>query len=326
VSTLTWLPLIAVIALSAAATWVGTYVVRRWLLRLAVLDAPNPRSSHAAPTPRGGGLAVVTVLVIVWGVVGRGDGLLLLLALALAALCWVDDLRGLPPTIRLVGQTIAVGIGQLTLPAEPVFQGLLPMSLDRAAAALLWLWFVNLYNFMDGIDGITGAETAVIGLGVLLLAVLAAYPSVALRGAGLFGVALGFLIWNWHPARIFLGDVGSVALGFLVGWLLLNLATRGLWAAALLLPLYHLADATWTLGRRLLRRERVWQAHRSHFYQRAAPAPADHPRVAGLVAVNGAVLIGCALWSTAAAVPALIAGGATTALLLWWFGRATPVR
>jgi UDP-N-acetylmuramyl pentapeptide phosphotransferase/UDP-N-acetylglucosamine-1-phosphate transferase len=326
VSTFTWLPLIAVIALSTAATWVGTYFVRRWLLRFAVLDAPNQRSSHSIPTPRGGGLAVVTVLVIVWGAVGRGDGLLLLLALALAALSWLDDLKGLPAAMRLVGQAAAVGIGVLALPPEPVFQGLLPMSLDRAVTALLWLWFVNLYNFMDGIDGITGVETAVIGLGVLLLAVLAAYPSVALRGAALFGVALGFLIWNWHPARIFLGDVGSVVLGFLIGWLLLDLATRGLWAAALLLPLYHLADATWTLGRRLLRGERVWQAHRSHFYQRATPAPIDHPRVAGLVAALGTVLIVCALWSVAAPIPALIAGGATTALLLWWFGRATPVR
>lgn len=316
------LALIVIGALTLGASWIGTFLVRRWLLRFAVLDRPNARSSHVTATPRGGGLAVVGVVLLAWTVIPQASPLLLALALGLALLSWADDLKGLPAGLRLAGHAAAVLAGLLTLPDTPVFQGLLPLWLDRVATALAWIWFVNLYNFMDGIDGITGVETAVIGLGV---AVLGVAPIAALHGASLAGAALGFLLWNWHPARIFLGDVGSVALGFLIGWLLLDLAARGFWAAALLLPLYHLADASWTLGRRLLRRERIWQAHRSHFYQRAAPSPADHPRVSGLIALHGFAMIGCASWSLAAPLPALVLGGILTALLLSWFGRAQPV-
>ena len=320
------LPLVAIAAVTLGATWLATFLVRRWLLRFAVFDQPNARSSHVKATPRGGGIAVVAVVLLAWGAIGRGSMLLLGLALGLAVLSWIDDLKGLPPGLRLAGHAAAVLTGLLALPDIAVFQGLLPPWLDRALAALMWIWFINLYNFMDGIDGITGVETAVIGIGVTGLAVwLGTLPLAALHGASLAGAALGFLLWNWHPARIFLGDVGSVALGFLIGWLLLELAARGFWAAALLLPLYHLADASWTLGRRLLRRERIWQAHRGHFYQRATQVPADHARVSRLIALHGLAMIGCALWSLAMPLPALALGGILTALLLFWFGRAQPV-
>jgi len=316
------LALVAIAAVTLGATWLATFLVRRWLLRFAVFDQPNARSSHVKATPRGGGIAVVAVLLLAWAAIGRDGTLLLGLALGLAVLSWIDDLKGLPPGLRLAGHAAAVLAGLLALPDMAVFQGLLPLWLDRVLAALMWIWFVNLYNFMDGIDGITGVETAVIGLGVTLLG---ASPLASLHGASLAGAALGFLLWNWHPARIFLGDVGSVALGFLIGWLLLDLAARGFWAAALLLPLYHLADATWTLGRRLLRGERIWQAHRSHFYQRATQVPADHPRTSRLIALHGLGMIGCALWSLSAPLAALVLGGILTALLLFWFGRAQPV-
>jgi UDP-N-acetylmuramyl pentapeptide phosphotransferase/UDP-N-acetylglucosamine-1-phosphate transferase len=321
----TALSLIVIAVLTLAATWAATFLVRRWLMRLGVFDHPNERSSHVKVTPRGGGIAVVAVVLLAWVVIPNSSALILAPALVLAIVSLVDDLKGLPPGLRLGAHAAAVAVGLLALPAT-VFQGALPFWLDRAAAALLWIWFVNLYNFMDGIDGITGVETAVIGIGVTALALaLGTLPVAALHGASLAGAALGFLLWNWHPARIFLGDVGSVALGFLLGWLLLDLAARGFWAAALLLPLYHLADATWTLGRRALRRERVWQAHRSHFYQRATQVPADHARVSRLIALHGFAMIGCALWSLTAPLAALAVGGILTALLLFWFGRAQSV-
>jgi UDP-N-acetylmuramyl pentapeptide phosphotransferase/UDP-N-acetylglucosamine-1-phosphate transferase len=148
----------------------------------------------------------------------------------------------------------------------------LPPAIVFAGLGLLWVWFVNLYNFMDGIDGITGVETAAIGLGVALVAALAIAPGelpLVPAGLALAGAGLGFLALNWSPARVFLGDVGSVPLGFLAGALLLALAASGQPAAAAILPAYHLTDATLTLLRRALAGEAVMQAHRSHAYQRA---------------------------------------------------------
>jgi len=148
---------------------------------------------------------------------------------------------------------------------------------------------------MDGIDGITGTEAAAIGIGLLLFASAGtgADPGLAMLAAAMIGAALGFLVWNWSPARIFLGDVGSAPLGYLVGFLLLDLVIRGFWKVALILPLYFLADASITLARRLLRGERVWRAHREHFYQLAVRAGLSHAAVVERVIAADLVLIGC---------------------------------
>jgi UDP-N-acetylmuramyl pentapeptide phosphotransferase/UDP-N-acetylglucosamine-1-phosphate transferase len=147
---------------------------------------------------------------------------------------------------------------------------------------------------------------------------------VAFFGLTLAAAAIGFLRWNWHPARIFLGDVGSVPLGYLLGWLLLAAATSGHWVPALLLPLYYLADATLTLLARVARRERVWQPHRSHFYQGAARAMGSHAPVAGAVLAADLGLVALAI--AAVAVPgariwSLILGAGLVAILLWYFAR-----
>ena len=128
--------------------------------------------------------------------------------------------------------------------------------------------------------------------------------------------ALGFLVWNWHPARVFLGDVGSVPLGFLVGWLLLELMARGAWAAAIILPSYYATDATLTLVRRLLRGEKIWQAHKEHFYQRAVQAGRSHAQVSAAVGLAGGALIGLAWWSTLGFEWEAIAGAALVVVLL----------
>jgi UDP-N-acetylmuramyl pentapeptide phosphotransferase/UDP-N-acetylglucosamine-1-phosphate transferase len=204
----------------------------------------------------------------------------------LAMVSWRDDLGHVPARWRLLAQILAVAAGLAVLDGDPVFQGLLPPWLDLVAAALAWIWFVNLTNFMDGIDGITGVEAASIGIGLALVGAPAA-PALILVSA-----SLGFLRWNWHPARLFMGDVGSVPLGYLLGALLLMLAKGGAWAAALILPAYYLADATWTLVRRLLERKRVWEAHREHFYQQAVQRGWSHGRVALTVGiVNGGLVI-----------------------------------
>jgi UDP-N-acetylmuramyl pentapeptide phosphotransferase/UDP-N-acetylglucosamine-1-phosphate transferase len=318
--------LAAVLACIAVALLLAP--LRRWLERRALLDRPNPRSSHAVPVPRGAGLVVVPVVVAAWALLNGGIGphaLVGLLALLLAAITWLDDLRGLGVLPRLAVQLIAVLAGVFALPNDAlVFQGLLPLALDRAAALLVWLWFVNLYNFMDGIDGLCGVTTLGIGIGAAL-AVWIAGGEPGAEALALAGAALGFLVWNRPPARIFLGDVGSIGLGFLVGWVLLWLAVQGLWAAALLLPLYHLGDATLTLALRLARGDKVWLASRAHFYQRGAAALGGHVPVLLRVAPVQLCLVVAAAFAAAEPaliVPALLAGSLIVLLALWYFASA----
>ena len=336
---------VVVAGLAAAAAALGTGIALRIARERAILDHPNRRSSHAAPIPTGAGIAVVTVIVfewlLIWGLTAAGSDtgftdpmpLLCLLAAALAAVSWYDDLKGLSPVARLVVQAGVILIGISTLSAHGrIFQGALPYGLDVAVSAYLWLWFVNLTNFMDGIDGITGVETASIGVGIALLAPLIVAAGLAqsifvssslvLYATVLAAAAVGFLFWNWQPAKIFLGDVGSVPLGFLGGWLLLEAAGSGLWAAALLLPLYYLADATITLLRRVARREAIFEAHRSHFYQRAARAIGGHAPVTLAILALNIALIALAIVSAVRpenAVAALVAGAVLTLGLLWYF-------
>ncbi len=316
-----------VFGMSTAATAVLLPV----LGRLRSLDRPNERSSHETPTPKGAGLAVMGVLLSAWAVflwlAPKPDGgalLVLAAALALAGISWLDDLRGLSPVPRLTAQAAAVAVGIWALAGEaPVFQGLLSPWLDRIATGLVWLWFINLFNFMDGIDGMAGGEAASLGLGLFLLASFAALdPAVGDPALLATAACLGFLVWNWHPARIFLGDVGSVPLGFLFGWLLLGAAARGYWAPALILPLYYLADSTLTLLRRLARGELVWRAHREHFYQRAVQRGLSHADVVLAVLAGNAALIALALAAALGwTVPALIAAAFVVTGLLWHLGR-----
>jgi UDP-N-acetylmuramyl pentapeptide phosphotransferase/UDP-N-acetylglucosamine-1-phosphate transferase len=272
------------------------------LRRRNVLDRPNDRSSHSAPTPRGGGIALIGTVLLAWlalRLAGRASpviyGILLGTGL-LAIVCWIDDLRGLSPAARLAAQSAVVGIGLYAMPTtDNALQAWLGPAAYFALTGLLWIWWVNLFNFMDGIDGLAGSEAAAIGGGLILFGALGngVDPVLALLAAAILGAALGFLRWNWAPARIFLGDVGSAPLGYLTGFLLIGLATRGYWKIALILPLYFLADATITLLRRLLRGERVWQAHRRHYYQQAVRRGLGHAAVAGRVIAADLLLIGC---------------------------------
>jgi len=312
--------LVAGIAIAAGLiACLGTRVLIPLLRRAAVLDQPNQRSSHLRPVPRGGGIAPVAAIALAWialvatGLVGPSVLFVLVGAMLLAAVSWLDDLGDLPPATRLFAQAAAVIGGMVVeVPAGPIFQGWLPVELDVVAAALLWVWFVNLFNFMDGIDGLAGSEAAAIGIGLFLLAGFGARqdPAVAALAVVIALAALGFLVWNWAPARIFLGDAGSVPLGYLLGFLLIDMAAHGRWKPALILPLYFLADATITLLRRLARGERVWEAHRQHFYQRAVQRGLGHGAVTARVIGANLLLIGCAwaaengagLYAVAAAV------------------------
>ncbi len=322
-----------VFAIVAVASWLATRIVLAWLEQRAILDRPNERSSHSRPTPRGGGIAVTAVLLVGGAVLallkpetGAEPWIVLGGTALLALLSWLDDLMDISAGLRFCVHILVVTVALIALPADAmVFQGLLPTWLDRIAAGLLWLWFINLYNFMDGIDGMTGVETITLGLGLFALALMAPGLIDMIGWMGLIAAAAacGFLLWNWHPARLFLGDVGSVPLGFLLGWLLLEAAAAGQWAAALILPLYYLADATITLGRRALRGEKVWRAHREHFYQRPIAQGWPHDRIMLRIAAANVALIILALCAVAGfVVPALSAAAVVVALLLAWLARA----
>ena len=319
-------------AAAAVLTWAATGALLRLLAARRILDHPNARSSHARATPRGGGIAVVAVTLAGWGLAAAlGAAAWSLVAplavggLALAAVSWADDLRGLAPLPRFAAQAAAVAAALAMVPLGPLFPGPLPQWLAYAGAGLAWLWFVNLFNFMDGIDGLAGTEAVQVALGAALVAGLLGLADGSVWLAALLvGSGLGFLAWNRPPAKIFLGDVGSVPLGFLLAWLLLWLAANGAWAAAVILPAYFLADATLTLLRRALRGARPWQAHREHFYQRAVQAGASHGRVIGAVGLANLGLLACALASLGgggAAAATLAAALVIVGALLWYLGR-----
>lgn len=270
---------LAIIVASALLSAVAINLLHPLLVRYA-LARPNARSSHTTPTPQGGGVAVVGSVLLVTGaaylILGAMGLPLMELAAVFAATLLIalvgaaDDIRTVEVIPRLLLQGIAVAAVIAAIPPDMAIIPALPWWVERTLMLLAGIWFLNLVNFMDGIDWMTVAEVLPITAGLAILGALGALPAYGVVAAlALFGATLGFAPFNRPVARLFLGDVGSLPLGLLIGWLLLLLAARGHLAAALLLPLYYLADATVTLVQRIARRERFWLAHRTHFYQRA---------------------------------------------------------
>ena len=306
-----------------------------YLERHKIFDRPNERSSHIRPTLRGGGLGLVPVILMAWLIVAwlmqtsapssqlQYLGWVIFGAVILAVVSWRDDIISQPPLARLFIQISITGlIVWSALPSEPVFQGLLPRWLDQLLSLLIWVWFINLFNFMDGIDGLAGLETICIGLGIAILGMANHVGAInGLYGLTIAAAAIGFLRWNWHPAKIFLGDVGSIPLGFLLGWLLLRLASEGAWAAALILPLYYFVDTTLTLVRRIIRKQKVWEPHRSHFYQQAVNDGLSHGSVTLIIGGFNIILMALALYSIFSPFVALGIAIASTTVLLIWFQR-----
>jgi UDP-N-acetylmuramyl pentapeptide phosphotransferase/UDP-N-acetylglucosamine-1-phosphate transferase len=261
----------------AAAAYFSLFLTIGYLKQVA-LAHPNHRSGHFAPTPQGAGLVmmpivVVAVLAALWWTDFRlPSGAASLMAacagaLGLTLLGFLDDRKGIGIGLRLGMQAATVTAILLMLPADFRIATVAPLWLERALTFLAIVWFINATNFMDGMDWMSANETVAITGGVVLMAALG-YVTDGLGwiAAALLGVMIGFMPWNAHPARLFLGDAGSLPLGLLLGFVLLNVAAQAP-AAAVMLPLYYLADASLTLMRRVARGERFWQAHREHYYQ-----------------------------------------------------------
>lgn len=297
--------LLVLFLLMTYASFKGTRYALKMLREKQILDHPNQRSNHTLPTPRGGGIAILAVMaggffMITWA---RGEIIgavpLFISMVILGAVSFADDLTGLPVKMRMVVQMVAVFLGLLLLPIHILVPEYvwLPHWLLYIVIALSWLWFINLYNFMDGIDGITGVETISIALGVALIAFVTGHVPLAAYAVIVAGATLGFLFLNWHPAAIFMGDVGSVVLGFVTGWLLLQLALYGHIVAALILPGYYLADSGITLLKRLIAKENIFEAHSKHYYQQAVKAGRSHAEVSIMIAKLNLVLMALALIS-----------------------------
>ena len=222
------------------------------------------------------------------------SGLLVGIPLFIAAVGFADDLRSIPILPRLALQAIAVAAVLFAIPAELRLVTGCPLLVERSLTLLAGLWFMNLVNFMDGLDWMTAAEMVPVTAAIVILGLNSDLPvPVTIVAAALCGAMLGFAPFNRPKAKVFLGDVGSLPIGLLVGWCLLELAYHGQFAAALLLPLYYLADATLTLLRRMLRREDFWSAHRSHFYQKATDWRSRRPWRGPLPARRPASLRAC---------------------------------
>jgi len=309
------------------------------LFRRYALARPNARSSHSAPTPQGGGVAVILAVMLTLGVgnalIGPdgsapADALPLGAAVVLlTVLGAIDDVVPIAPLRRLAVQGVAVILAVSTMPAELRAIPIVPIAVERTAEVVAGLWFVNLVNFMDGIDWMTVAETVPSTASIFIFALLGAAPppagSVALA---LCGAMLGFAPFNRPVAKLFLGDVGSLPIGLLLFWLLLQLAGSGHLAAAVLLPLYYVADSTITLLRRLMRGEPITEAHRTHFYQLAVTRKLSVMTVVRSVfAVNIALALLAALSIRTSSVVfdvfAVAGGGALVAALLvmMWRGK-----
>jgi UDP-N-acetylmuramyl pentapeptide phosphotransferase/UDP-N-acetylglucosamine-1-phosphate transferase len=303
----TWAPLTAFAAALLTVWW-----LTRGRLQRLILDHPNPRSLHDAPVPRTGGVGLHAGALLAAAVIAPAlpaalwiaYGVLLLVSLA-------DDVRGIPAAWRLALHLAIAG----SFAAAVLHPAHGPLAL--ALATLACAWMANLYNFMDGSDGLAGGM-AVIGYSCYgIAAALAGAADFALFNLSLAAAAAGFLVFNLHPARIFLGDAGSVPLGFLaaalglIGWL----QQVWPWWFPLLVFSAFIADATVTLARRLARREKVWQAHRDHYYQRLVRMGWGHRKTA----LAGYVVM---IASGATALAARDAGAAAQAAVLAAAGLA----
>ena len=291
-----WLMFLLVALLSLSLTG----ALRKYALTRNLIDVPNIRSSHSAPTPRGGGVAIVLSFLAalpifaandllpwhaMWSMLGAGTGV--------AVLGFLDDHGHIAARWRLLGHFIASVWALYWLGGMPVitmFNVDINLAwLGHVLAVLYLVWMLNLYNFMDGIDGIASVEAICVCLGACLLYWLGGFGSLIVAPLLLALAVAGFLYWNFPPARIFMGDAGSGFLGIILGMLSLQAAwvsSKLLWVWLILLGVF-IVDATFTLLRRLLRGDKVYEAHRSHAYQFASRQFGRHlPVTLAVMAIN----------------------------------------
>ncbi len=283
---------------------VVTGSLQKYALHCSLIDVPNERSSHLTPTPRGGGLSIVLIILLCIGVLFLTGQLQKDIAIALgfggffvSLIAWIDDHRHIPALWRAIAYAIAAVLAVYFLGGfnhfQPEASGL-PLELIGGALAVIWVvWMTNLYNFMDGTDALAAIQAVCLGLSLGVLFWLEGQYGVAMVCFVILAANCGFLFWNWPPAKIFMGDVGSCALGFYFGVLALIGEIGGSvpFAVLFILLSIFICDATFTLLMRIGRNEKWYQAHKSHAYQRLVQLGMSHKKlVIVILIVNISIL------------------------------------
>lgn len=280
-----------------------TWAIRNYAMTVEMVDIPDERTSHKGDIPRGGGLSIVLLMLLALGIMAlapkgvRYVYTLIIVIIVLSTLGWMDDRYGVIPLVKLLVQ---VGIGLFMVGSVGAVQtidivGITISPADYLAPlfTVIWIvWLVNLYNFMDGIDGLAASQAAITSCTLGIWFNLHGDILVSLFCYVIMAASLGFLVWNWSPARIFMGDVGSVALGgiFAALFLIGNVEYNIPFSSFVILLAIFLADTTITLFRRLARRKVVWRAHNEHYYQRVITAGVGHAQ-ATIAVILGSILM-----------------------------------
>jgi Fuc2NAc and GlcNAc transferase len=290
-------------------TYVGVELFRRWSLKRKMLDIPNERSSHSVPTPRGGGLVIFSVSILTflfYNVVSGTEFYWSYFAGAviIAVISLIDDVKTISPFLRILFHSIAAGLvvwclggfERISIP----FYGIIETGIWGNVIAFFWIvWLINAYNFMDGIDGIAAMQAITAGIGWSLTGRFLEIQDVEFYGGVLAASALGFLILNWQPAKIFMGDVGSAFLGYSFAVLplfcLKSIKSTGgeanlLWMAVFFVW-FFVFDSVFTFFKRLFRGEKVWQPHRQHIYQKMVINGLSHRSVTSIYGTASALLV-----------------------------------
>lgn len=277
-------------------TYFGVEIFRRWSLRKNILDLPNERSSHINPTPRGGGLVFVIVILLFLAIQFSTQLLpYFISSLIIAAISWFDDIKHIPSGIRLLFHSFATLLFIYFYGYFDNFFGI-QIGFFGAIFTFLWIvWMINAYNFMDGIDGIAGIQAITACIGWFLTFFSIDSQNGLITAFIFFSTVLGFLIHNWSPAKIFMGDVGSAFLGFSFAVLPLIVFEKRenseLFLVTVLFLWLFVFDSIFTFCRRLLNGEKVWQAHRSHLYQRLVISGFSHQFVTILYGIFSILIV-----------------------------------
>jgi len=293
-------------SLSLIATVILTYILISRLSSFGVLDVPNQRRAHKNITPRGGGLAIVIVIIIAFYafeyLVGKNliqAFKIIPLLILIAGISFLDDIKPLPIYIRLVTHLFCSGVAVYCyLYPFSLFHGELPLYIDTIFSIIGLTAFLNIYNFLDGIDGISSVESIHLSITMLVLCylkhdIIMNINFIVIINIIILACSIGFLIFNWQPARIFLGDVGSISLGFLLGVCLLFISASSLhlFVACIIAALYYITDGGLTILMRLINKEKIWEPHLKHFFQKAVQNGKTHRQVVSRIAICNIALM-----------------------------------